>query len=236
MQETDDSLRWSDELESFSIDGEPACDVPDYLFRAEGRFSKAFWGLAAELTQLNDFCVMLLTSTKEQLNSLRRNLQKLRLGKERIDTPLGDFTGEMMMMLEEHIPVWEDTYHFLCRATCLVLLLAFVERSLKMLVETLTESAQPRGGARNRSQSRIAQYLDVLRKMCGPAFVEPEGIALLDQCRYVRNAFAHGDWDEVRRLVRDIHLRNTFAAASGLLSAIEDAVWNSVWSEKQKGV
>lgn len=231
----DDELVESDLLQIFSFDEEEQKKIeedipPDYLFRVDS-FSKEFWLIATEMAQLNDYCVLCLQQTSQHLGELHKQLDDLQSGKKRILTELGDFTGEVSLDLEEKIPTWEDTYQFISHATCLILLLAFVERSLKLLCTALspTNTGLPKQKPR---ESKIALYIRYLKEKCKIVFSEPkEAMNILNQCRKARNSFAHGDWDDLRNEITQIKLRNAFDTVTKLLYAIEQAMWQSNWGK-----
>ena len=229
----DDELVESDLFQTFSFDEAEQKKLeedipPDYLFRVE-RFSEEFWLIATKMAQLNDYCVLCLQQTSRHLDQLHKQFKDLQSGKDRILTEYGDFTGETIDYLEEQIPTWKDSYKFISRATCLILLLAFIERSLKLLCKALSPSDAftPK---RKGNESKIAIYTRYLQDTCKVAFFEPEeSVSILNKCRKARNLFAHGDWDELRNEIAQIELRSAFGTVAELLYVIEDAVWQSSW-------
>ena len=124
------------------------------------------------------------------------------------------------MMLEQfEIPLWEDTQEFMSRAMCLILLVAFTEKSLKSLCIAFApeEVRQPE----KFPQGKVATYLRFLRDECAINFEEPpEAARLRRRCQVIRNNFAHGDWDKVRSEVSGISLRESFAAIASLMYEI----------------
>jgi hypothetical protein len=201
----------------------------DYLYEVD-RFSQPFWTIAEEMTQLNDFCVLCLYAARSQRDRLVKELDRLRTGEGRFVTDLGDFTGEAILVLGEQEPAWQDTCEFLTSAMCLVMLLAFAERSLKAICETI---AGPGGcGERKSSESKISACLQSIGAVCDTRLAEGgRGMEIIEQCRRTRNAFAHGDWDGVRDGTSNVDLRAAFGAISKLLFEIEEALWATVWSE-----
>ena len=96
-----------------------------------------------EFSQLNDDCVLCLTETLSKLKELRAELDKYETGSERLVLPdFGDMTGEYTWKLSAlDIPAWEENYHFIAKAMCLILLSFFTEKSLKSLCTSLAPSA-----------------------------------------------------------------------------------------------
>ncbi len=225
----DDSLYWSDDLVSWFADedGEIQQDVPaDYLFRGGGGYSADFLTIAIEMAQLNDYCVMCVLQTKKHLNWLRQELHDLEGGRQRVVSAFGDYTGQAINFVTGEIRTWENTYGFVTRAMCLLLLSAFTEKSLKTLCLSFG-NGQGLGKSRKRpDESEIGHYLRFLREVSGLNFTEPEeSIAAREACRHIRNDFAHGDWDKVTRHVSHVGLRPAFAAVADLLRAIEASAW-----------
>lgn len=220
-----DLLHWSDELQAFFLDEEMQAAVPDdYLFRTD-TFDECFWKIAMEMEQLNDYCVLLLQETSSKLASLMSELRALEAGEKSVvvdERPwTGDFTGETIYVLSEKVDIWRDTYGFIARATCLLLLSAFTERSLKMLCDRFAPDRKRRP-RRRPGESKVAMYLRFLQETCGVRFSEPRAShSLRNECRHLRNAFAHGDWDELKDRVGCVHLRDAFGAVACLLSGIE---------------
>jgi hypothetical protein len=53
----------------------------------------------------------------------------------------------------------------------------------------------------------------------------PNERQLIDTARNIRNAYAHGDWDEVRGLIRPLMLRTAFETVSGLFERLEKKIY-----------
>jgi hypothetical protein len=228
-----DELVWADLLQAFDLDENgnfvvALPEVDDYLFRAEP-FSELFWTISFEMVQLNDYCVLCLQQTGKQLDSMQSELRALKRGEKRADTPLGDMTFEAIMSIEEEIPRWEDTYQFLSRAMCLILLSAFTEKSLRTICDELA-SANAQKPKRGPSESKIDSYIRHLREAVGLSIAEPsETVDVRKKCQKIRNAFAHGEWSEVRKHSIELHLQDAFEAVSNLLYEIEEQAWLSEW-------
>ncbi len=227
----DDALFWSDDLVTWfesEDDGESQLGLPpDYLFRGGGGFSAEFLTIANEMAQLNDYCVMCVLQTKKHLSWLRQELQDLESGKQRVVSTFGDYTGQAVTFVTGEIRTWENTYGFVTRAMCLLLLSAFTEKSLKTLCMAFAPPGRElRRSGKRPDESEIAYYLRFLRDTCRLGFTEPdESVAAREACRHIRNDFAHGDWDKVTQHVSHVGLRGAFAAVANLLKAIEAAAW-----------
>lgn len=140
------------------------------------------------------------------------------------DPEIGDVTSlyvDGLTMLE--LPAWSDTQGFLAKAMCLLLLSSLMERGLKLLCKDLSTTDDEVEFAKNTG-NKIATYICYLQEKCSLPFIEPSHImAVRKNCVKIRNAFAHGDWDEVRRLISGQSLRGAFGAYSTLLREIESA-------------
>ena len=195
----DDSLYWSDDLVSwFSTDddeGQGGEVPPDYLFRGGRGYSAEFLTIANEMAQLNDYCVMCVLQTRKHLDWLRSELRDLNGGRQRVVSTFGDYTERAISFVSGEIRTWENTYSFVTRATCLLLLSAFTEKSLRTLCVVFAPPERGLNRTRKRpDESEIGHYLRYLRDVCGLSFTEPpESVAAREACRRIRNDFAHGD-------------------------------------------
>jgi hypothetical protein len=209
---------------------------PDYLFEVD-RFSDVFWTIAGEMAQLNNYCALCTVETARYLSGLGKELKSLRSGKERCVTPDGDYSYERIESLEEGVETWQSTYSFITKATCLLMLSAFLEKSLWAICKGIA----PHGRAFSRSgkrggESEVGHYLRFLHDECGLAFTEPpESIAARESCRHIRNDFAHGDWDKVRERVATVQPREAFRAVAVLLKNVENSAWDSAWGQTATG-
>jgi hypothetical protein len=229
IAQNDDALYWSDDLVSWlpGADEGEADVPPDYLFRGGQGYSQEFLTIAGEMAQLNDYCVMCVLQTRKHLDWLRHELDDLQGGRQRVVSTFGDYTGQAINFVSGEIRTWENTYGFVTRAMCLLLLSAFTEKSLKTLCLAFTPPGLTLGRLRKRpDESEIGHYLRYLRDACGLEFTEPEeSIAAREACRHIRNDFAHGDWDKVTRHVSHVGLRGAFSAVGNLLKGIETSAW-----------
>jgi hypothetical protein len=202
---------------------EPRC--PPYLFSsAHGRVE--FVIIEEEMSQLNDFCVLLLDSPRERLSYEAQSLERFTSGKEQvIDPELGDVTEDVIMGLEDIvIPTWRDTVDFVSRATTLILLHVFTEKSLKHLCLSFTPDNPAKPPRQSARQSKIDTYLNFLSQNCGFIFEEPStGRELRTAIARIRNAFAHGDWEAVRRDIRQLSITDAFRTATELFQKLESA-------------
>ena len=217
---TDDStLDWSDLI----LVGEST--APNYLFEGKsGRLE--FVLIETEFNQLNDYCVLCLTQTLAKLNELRTELDTFETGKEHlVDPDFGDVTGDYVWSLSAlEIPTWEENYSFIAKAMCLILLSFFTEKSLKSLCTSLAPSG--RSPKRRRGESKIGAYVRFLKKECGFDLAEPrEFIDVRENCRGIRNSFAHGDWDDIKTEVSGTELAKAFQTVANLLYIIESEAY-----------
>ena len=200
-------------------------DVGSYLYKADSNPEAVFSHAQEEMAQLNDFCLLCLEGTAAKLNDFRRELSSYRMGERQAEHPeIGDITEEVAMGLEDVIiPSWEETEEFLVRAMCLILLSAFLEKSLKQIANYLTPEVAPKFKAQP-GLGEIGSLLAYLQVTCLLQFEEPEeSKSTRERCRKLRNAFAHGHWDQVKVDVATQSVRQAFSAVSGLLDCIEKA-------------
>lgn len=190
-----------------------------YLFRnSYGQIE--FLMIEDDMSQLNNYCRMFLNATDQEINSAEhwvRNAEGVTA--RNADGEELDFMDyEVRDIAQEHLDAWQDTGSFLARANCLLLLACFTEKSLVSLCRDLgSRVPRPKPG-----NSKVSTCIDFLREVCGVAFDEPDAsIRIREQCRLLRNSFAHGEWDECRKLVGEVDLEQAFKAVSSLLSTIE---------------
>lgn len=200
--------------------------IRNYLFSTKsGRIE--FVIIETEFSQLNDYCVLSLSETFKKLEELKSDLLELKSsGKRVIEPDYGDLTSDIIWVIEDiEIPTWDDNYRFVAKAMCFVLLSIFTEKSLKSLCDAFTpkkiNARLPRGGL-----SKINLYLKFLIEECSFIIIEPQEFKeVRENCRKIRNAFAHGDWDDVRNEVDATGLVSSFKSVANLFELIEDAVY-----------
>jgi hypothetical protein len=197
----------------------------DYLFEAGEDSEGVFFMVQEELEHLNDFCVLCLQQTRQRVQNLREDANGYRMGKRKASDPAeGDLSDEVAWSIEEVIlPAWNELEQVVVRAMCLLLLAAFLEKSLKDIISQLGRTHAP--GIRPRTrESKIESALRYLRDQCGLVFDEPaESRDMREICRRVRNEFAHGDWERVKQGLSSIDLADAFGSASELLYHIDRA-------------
>lgn len=203
--------------------GEDYVVSPSYLFQTESCLVD-FVVIQEELEQLHDYCLLCTNAAAAKLRDLDRELIGYKRGKIVADEVIGDITPEVIDGLEHfQIPQWQDTQSFLVTAMCLVLVSALLERGLKMLCTSFAPSGKipPK---EKKGVSKVETYIGFLQNECKLNFREPDSsIHIREDFRKIRNNFAHGDWDNVRRDVPDCSLRAAFEAFSALFSEIEMA-------------
>ena len=217
---TDEStLDWS----SWVLSGE--APAANYLFETQSA-SIEFVVVATEFAQLNDYCVLCLEQTLGKLNELRGQLGNYKTGREPvIDPTYGDVTRDAIWWLSDfEIPSWEENYHFMAKAMCLILLSFFTEKSLKSLCTAFApggKSPKRKGG-----ESKIGAHIRFLKEECSFDFAEPQAfIDVREECREIRNSFAHGDWDDIKAKVSGTNLAKAFHAIANLFYIIESKAY-----------
>ena len=195
----------------------------DYLFKTVCG-TVEFTMIAEEMEQLHEFCVLCQNSLSRTVATLKQDLVTYREHRKRVVVEdIGDVTEDAMMGLEDfEIPTWEDCERFLMPAMCLIMVSAFVEKSLKTLCLTFAPAGQA-VGREKRAGGIILGLISFLQEQCGFRFIEPaESSAARNECRQIRNSFAHGDWHAVRSVVGRISLKEAFRSASQLFAVIEE--------------
>lgn len=201
---------------------EYSAERPSYLFQTETG-TVEFVVIAEEMEQLYDFWVLCEESSRFKLNQTVQDHAAL----NKITTVLEeDYLDQDIVsnyLREVELPKWSAINGWLVHAMCVLLLSSLVERSLKWLCMSFS----PHGTKFNfhkGSRSKTAAYIDFLRHGCGMVFEEPADLASIrEDCRILRNGFAHGDWDTVQTKINAQFLRDAFEAYSMLFREIESA-------------
>jgi hypothetical protein len=193
----------------------------DYLYVHEAD-DEVFVRIMMEMNQLNEYCAVCRDATLMRWGESSDKLERYQ--SERSQTVEHERMGHLDIWIFEakfEYEIWKDNLSFITPATCLVLLAIFLEKSLK----SIGIAYSPNGRKAPRAKpgmSAVKSYMSYLRKNCGFAFEQPAAVeSLLQTCRKVRNAFAHGDWDDVKAEIGDINLPEAFAAVTRLIENIE---------------
>lgn len=222
--EDDDMLVWSN---PHFIIMEPGSspdndiEIDRYLYFS---FTPPLDGIVTRLAQLNDFCVLLQNHSQRTGDELREEWHEYDSGRKRdLDVTGEDLSGIATTVLELQMDDWGYINRVIVRATCFVLLVAFLEKTLKALCGRYASTSP--ATKRIKSESTVNFLLTRLREDAHLQFETPEPlIEVLDTIRAIRNDFAHGDWDAVELKAGEIGLRDAFRAVSELLYRIEDGV------------
>jgi hypothetical protein len=211
-------------LVEFEEIGDQLSFPPNYIFQSVSNMI-SFVIIQEEMEQLHEYCILCQDATDKKLNSIQDDLSNYQTGKEVVEDPeLGDVTCYVLDGLTHvDLPRWSDTQEFLVKAMCLLLLSSLLERSLKSLSSDFSPNGTEIRLPKN-SVSKISAYVRYLQENCSLSFDEPEQtIAVRENCRRIRNDFAHGDWDAVRRHITGQSLCSAFDACSTLFREVEAA-------------
>ena len=207
------------ELLRYSDDDEISPD--SYLFHTqEGDI--AFVILEEEMLQLNNFCCLFLNAAEKKMEEVKLEIDKLKaISDEEIPNSNGFTYGDMLVYKEDfELITLEDTYSFLSRANCVLLLSIFTEKSLRTLCAYLGSSSQT--PKQLRGKSKIDSYLSFLQKEFSLEFDVDDGVhTLISISRRIRNDFAHGEWDKIRSSMKNFDLQNSFRVVTNLFESIE---------------
>jgi hypothetical protein len=211
----------SEDLIEYEDNGEYLVS-PSYLFTTESSVVE-FVVIQEEMEQLHSYCLVCLQGTASKVRDLEHRRKKFEQGFRTPISPeyehLGIDQEDEILGIDIELPIWQDTNEFLVKALCLLLLTAFLERSLKWLCQSYSSD-----GKVPRSIQRASDHIEFLKSKCGFNFEEPDEVRQLrGDIQKVRNAFAHGDWDEVRKTIRPYSLRIVFTEYTNLFRLIEDA-------------
>jgi hypothetical protein len=195
---------------------------PSYLFTAESS-ALEFVAIQEELEQLHSYCLVCLQGTASKVRNLEVQRERFEQGHRTPIPPKYEYLGvdaeDEGAAIDFQLPFWHDTNDFLAKAMCLLLLTAFLERSLKWLCRSYSSD-----GKIPRSVQKTSDHIEFLKSKCGFNFEEPDEVRQLrGDIQKVRNSFAHGDWDDVRKTIQPFSLRTAFTEYGKLLRIIEEA-------------
>ena len=195
-------------------------DDPDvaYLFQSESSVVE-FVVIDEEMGQLNDYCCLCADATATKVSKLTKLADDIDAG--RIEAP-PDF-DVVYSIKDIQIPQWANSHQILVPGMSLLLLAAFLEKSLGWLADRLAERPDDKPVFRN-GKSKILGYIEFLQGKCGLAFeVPPETDKAMELFPVLRNAFASGDWDDFEQRLHCVDLTRVFGAVTALFRQIENA-------------
>lgn len=191
-----------------------------YLYQPT-RFCETFFVVFGKLAQLNNYCFHQMVSSHSRLTILKS--ERDRAANKRW------CSAEELDYYDEQIPDWEDNINVISKATAIILLCSFAEWALKTISIELT-SASPRKNS--QSLSDVEHLLQHIKQNAGLSLPDQtEEMSLIHAFRKIRNAFAHGNWQELEQQLAVLRLRDCFESVSDLLMQIEMAAWGSKWAE-----
>jgi hypothetical protein len=192
-----------------------------------------------DLHQLYNFCLNFQSSTLDKINSLKEEKTNLESDLFKIQCEYDglEFRSiDFIHGLEEfEIPTWDNSYNFIVPLNQLLLISIFLEKSLKSLCSEYSpeNNSDFYGGYKivlqSKRKSKIETYINYLKTVCNLEIkLSQEILLFLDQTRNVRNAFVHGDWDEIGQMFIDFNSNESFIIVSKLLEEIEKAYMKNV--------
>jgi len=202
-----------------------ATDIEDSLFETSTGLID-FVVIKTELRQISQYGFDLIAFSSAKLDALKEVLRsRLKSVEEEIELP----TWEE----EVELPNWEDNVEFVTPTLLLVALYIFCEKSLKNLCYSFTDrssSYEIPKGARfkvrlRKGESNIDAQIRYLINKCRFNFaLDDHEKRLLDQCRQLRNDFAHGDWSNVRSALKTVSFQDALGSISSIFAKIEDGM------------
>lgn len=223
LLETYDGLVWSD---VFFLEESNHLDLDlEYLYFSHSDLSQ-FVIIEEEMKDLNDYCVLCLSSVKDKRKKLDQELRDFKAGKSNVIVPeeFREFYDpqDVVMGLEKfEIPKWDYIQRSMSKSMCVILVFSFLEKSLKSLCVAYKDNQVE---LRISKIEKIGAYIKYLKDECNINFaIEVESLDLINRYKKIRNAFAHGDWDYVDKYTYDFSLSELFATISEIFSSIEKA-------------
>jgi hypothetical protein len=188
-----------------------------------------------EMKQLNSYCAYTLLSTDRKNNEFRKQIDNIKSGKKVElevskdiyniieDDNSGEF-GHVLEELEIDVENWEENLSFIAPAMTLVLLHIFVEKSLRSICIEFHSSKNPTI-KKESDESVIQSYIRFLNHECKLNFsISDDILTLQNECRIIRNRFAHGDWKTVNEKIQNINLVETFYSVTKMFETIEESL------------
>ena len=178
----------------------------DYLYMPE-RFSECFWVLFERLNYTHDYCLHQLISSEKKLEQLREDAKEY-------------------PEIDDHY-YWEYNVDVISKSTVLIMMSSFIEWGLKRVLKELAGSIPQKT---NRKISDIEHYISCIKSEALSNLDIPiETTHRLNTLRKLRNKFAHGEWELVEPLLKELTFKETFNAISDLFATIENLAWESEW-------
>lgn len=112
------------------------------------------------------------------------------------------------------------------KSTVLIIMSSFIEWGLKRVIKELVGSVP----SKTKKISDIEHYISCIKSEVLPNLeLSIELTSKLNALRKLRNKFAHGEWDLIEPLLKELLFKESFAAISGLFVSIENLAWDSEW-------
>ena len=181
-----------------------------YLFQSESSVIE-FVVIDEEMGQLNDYCCLCADATATKVSELAKLADD------------ADDVDVVHSIKDIQIPQWANSHQILVPGMSLLLLAAFLEKSLSWLADRLAERPDDKPAFRN-GKPKVLGYIEFLQGQCGLTFeVPPETDKALELFPVLRNAFASGDWGDFEQRLHGVDLTRVFGAVAALFRQIENA-------------
>jgi hypothetical protein len=197
----------------------------DYLWSED--CAAPFCEVHRNLARLNDYCLVALHAFHHEEHSAKAYFDDLAAALADHSRELaaedkqwlGPAEIELGRETDQH--PWSEAATCLGPSMCVALVCFFLEFNL---LETCRIVG---GGGKVKippGQSKVASCIRFLKEDCGLAIqLSCEVSASLDTYRKIRNAFAHGEWEECRDEISRIDLQDVFHTVSRIFLDIESA-------------
>lgn len=194
-----------------------------YLFRASSQ-NEIFLEVETEMAKLNDFCFLIENAVTHY--SYQPRLDVDLTGIDPDDPDNEDLIDESWWL--ESVGFGPDEVGVLYGpATSLILLYFLTTQALKKLNSSYNKSRY-QTFVRERRKTRDAEIVWLIKllefrmKTCFSVLEDPEiESVLIKKVRWIRNDFAHGNWDRVEQNLSGIGVIRAFSLAARMFSKIE---------------
>lgn len=181
-----------------------------------------FVSIEEDLLQLADYSRETLEYTKKKYNSIKFDDKEKYLE--------SDLSAEDYDVHFEYVYNWEDNMVFLSPSLVMVSLYLFTEKSLKDLCYSFTPGTKdwrvPVDERFKVPKKHNESIVDAsLKYLCSSekfSFeIDQSYYDIFEKIRLLRNNFAHGDWENVRKILAEISVEQGFKIVSQLFYIIE---------------
>lgn len=201
--------------------------VTDYLFETKTGLI-CFVVVQEEMKGVDALLAGLAESTANAIRGLEEQHRRIMAGDAIIHEDFGDITQDVLDGIGECL--LPDAHYVkgpLSTVASSLIIFAFFERAMRVIAEGVVSDTSALHGfvKKNSGMGKVRAYMTFLRQEAALEFeIPPDVKNMLEQERYLRNCFAHGEWDIAQKQPRDNFVIDSLAAMKSLFETLEDAL------------